>query len=123
MAEGAESAANEEAFRDEMTESAQSMLRSESAPYEVGIALWSSMLRKVGHKDAAEFTHRAWHMWGFLTDALDGPPNYRRGLSSSEVESLMRLAAQEWLETPGDRDSIERYFDRWDEWPDSIRGE
>lgn len=60
-------------------------------------------------------------MWGFLTDGIDGPPRYARGLSEVQVEDLMRQAAAEWLELDPNPDELRRYFDRWHEWPDSLK--
>lgn len=57
-------------------------------------------------------------LWLELTDALDGPPAYARGLARSDIDQLMRRAAHEWLALDADPRSVDVYIRRWSAWPD-----
>jgi hypothetical protein len=104
-------------FRRVMTNSAKRLLSGDQRPYEVGIRLMGELVPMLSE---AEFAGAAYHMWGFLTDGIDGPPRYARGLSEQEIENLMRLAAREWLSLASSPEELRRYFDRWEKWPDSL---
>jgi len=99
-----------------MTGTARRILRGDDSPYDVGMGLMSDLIPVL----EADFAGAAYAMWGFLTDGMDGPPPYARGLSDAEIEDLMRLAAREWLELDPSPDELRRYFSRWDGWPDSL---
>ena len=63
----------------------------------------------------------AYSMWSALTDGIDGPQRYARGLTVGEIEELMRLAAKEWRELDASPDAVRTYLTRWENWPDSVR--
>jgi hypothetical protein len=86
-------------------------------PYEVGIRLMLALQPLMAHSGYAS---DAYLVWGSLTDALDGPPNYARGLTHPQVEGLMRSAASEWLALTPRPVELDRYFLRWRDWPDSL---
>lgn len=60
-------------------------------------------------------------MWGWLTDDLDRPPSYARGLTHAEIEDLTRLAANGWPDLDPSSAAIPRHLACWDDWPDSVR--
>ena len=59
-------------------------------------------------------------LWLELTDAVDGPTAYARGLARSEIDQLMRRAANEWLALDADTPSVDAYIRRWNAWPDWV---
>jgi len=105
-------------FRQIMTAAARRMLMSES-PYDLAIRLMGELAEEV--LTTADFSGGAYAMWGWLTDGLDGPPSYARGLTDAEIENLMRQAAKEWLDLDLSSASVRRYLARWEDWPDSVR--
>ena len=104
-------------FRRIMTNSAKRVLSGDERPYDVGISLMGEL---GALPTEADFAGSAYRMWGFLTDGIDGPPRYARGLSDPEIEDLMRLAAHEWLSLEPSSQELRRYFDRWEDWPESL---
>lgn len=104
-------------FRQIMTDAARRILTSES-PYDLAIGLMGDLSEVL---TTADFSGGAYAMWGWLTDGLDGPPRYARGLTDGEIEGLMRLAAKEWLSLDLSSASVRRYLARWEDWPDSVR--
>lgn len=100
-----------------MTSSAERIMSGEERPYDVGIGLMGELMPMLTE---ADFAGVAYRMWGFLTDGIDGPAQYARGLSEREIEDLMRLAAHEWLSLEPSPQELRRYFDRWEDWPDSL---
>jgi hypothetical protein len=105
-------------FRQIMTDAAHRILHGDDIPYSLGMDLMAGLGPVL---DGADFAGAAYCMWGFLTDGIDGPAPYARGLSESEIEDLMRLAAREWLDLDPNPYELRRYFSRWDDWPDSLR--
>jgi hypothetical protein len=105
-------------FRQIMNDAARRIAVSES-PYDLAIGLMGDLAREV--LTTADFSGGAYAMWGWLTDGLDGPPRYARGLTGDEIEDLMRLAAKEWLDLDLSPESVRRYLARWEDWPDSVR--
>jgi hypothetical protein len=59
-------------------------------------------------------------LWLELTDAVDGTPAYARGLARSNIDQLMRRAANEWLALDADTPSVDAYIRRWNAWPDLV---
>jgi hypothetical protein len=59
-------------------------------------------------------------LWLGLTDAVDGPPAYARGLARSDIDQLMRRAANEWLALDADTQSVDVYIRRWNAWSDLV---
>lgn len=104
-------------FRRVMTSSAKRIMSGGERPYDAGIDLMGQLIPILTE---ADFAGVAYRMWGFLTDGIDGPPRYARGLSEQEIEDLMRLAAHEWLSLEPSPQEVRRYFNRWEEWPDSL---
>ena len=100
-----------------MTVSAERMVGGYEAPYEIGMRLLADLASLL----EADHAGKGYAVWGFLTDGIDGPPPYARGLSEPQIEDLMRQAAREWLALPDPADDeLTRYFERWDNWPDSL---
>jgi hypothetical protein len=100
-----------------MTSSAERIMSGDERPYDVGIGLMGELIPMLTKADLAGVAYR---MWGFLTDGIDGPPRYVRGLSEREIADIMRLAANEWLSLAPSPQELRRYFDRWEERPDSL---
>jgi hypothetical protein len=105
-------------FCEIVNDAARRILRGDDSPYDVGMHLMSDLVPVL---QSADFAGTAYAMWGFLTDGIDGPAPYTRGLSEDEIENLMRLAAREWLDLDPRPDELRRYFARWEHWPDSLR--
>lgn len=105
-------------FRQIMTDAARLIVDSES-PYDLAIGLMGDLAGE--GVTAADLSGGAFAMWGWLTDGIDGPPRYSRGLTDAEIEDLMRLAAKEWLELDPSKANVRRYLERWQDWPDSVR--
>lgn len=104
-------------FRQIMTDASRRLLARDEPPYEIGIRLMGDL----GEPITAEHSGGAMAMWGWLTDGIDGPPAYSRGLTHAEIEDLMRQAAAEWLELDLSPESIADYLERWEGWPNSVR--
>jgi hypothetical protein len=104
-------------FRRVMTTSAQRILAGDEKPYDVALGIMGELLPLL---EDASYAGAAYNMWGFLTDGIDGPPSYARGLSEREVEDLMRQAATEWQSLGITAEAMQHYFDRWQDWPDSL---
>lgn len=104
-------------FRQIMTDAARRILTSDS-PYDLAIGLMGDLGEVL---TTADFSGGAYAMWGWLTDGLDGPLRYARGLTDAEIEDLMRLAAKEWLDLDLSSTSVRRFLARWEDWPDSVR--
>jgi Bacterial low temperature requirement A protein (LtrA) len=98
------------AFRHVMAASAQRIFAGEEKPYDVGLGIMGELLSLL---KAASYAGAAYYMWGFLTDGVDGPRSYARGLSEWQIEELMRRAAAEWLALGPTSEDVQRYFDRW----------
>jgi len=102
------------------------MVSGDQRPYDVAVDLLTIELRAVGPAQPGAlrvlhgFHRDASLLWGFLADAVDGPPSYSRGLTAQQVEDLMRRAASEWLAMDPTFDAVRHYFDRWLDWPESI---
>ena len=101
-----------------LNQGAQRVLSNEARPYDVGIALMGELMAPM--MDGAEFAGTAYTMWGELTDGIDGPPRYARGLDEGEIEDLMRQAATEWLALDPSSENMRIYFERWHLWPESL---
>lgn len=97
---------------------AQRILAGDERPYDAGMALMGVLTAPM--VNGAEFGGAAHTMWAELTDGIDGPPRYARGLSETEIEGLMRQAAAEWLILEPVPAELRRYFDRWRNWPESL---
>lgn len=104
-------------FRQIMADAAGRIMTSES-PYELGMELMGELHEVLS---TADLSGRAYLLWGALTDGIDGGPRFARGLTHGEIEGLMRLAAEEWLDLDISMVSVRRYFARWEDWPDSVR--
>jgi hypothetical protein len=102
-----------------MTASAEAMLTEAVRPYEVAMRLLGALGPVLSE---ADFAGSAYYVWGFLTDGIDGPDRYARGLTEAQIEDLMRQAATEWLALPGTPEATAQYFERWSDWPDSLSG-
>jgi hypothetical protein len=105
-----------------MRAGAERIVSGDERPYDVGMSLMADLNSLfTAEGPDPDYAGRAYNVWGFLTDGVDGPPRYARGLTESEVEDLMRQAASEWLAlSDPSGDELSRYFDRWDDWPDSL---
>ena len=100
-----------------MTARATAMLAGDQRPYEVAMRLLGDLgpvLQEADYAGAASYE------WGCLTDGIDGPPRYARGLTEAEIEELMRQAASEWLKLEPTQANLETYFERWNGWPESV---
>ena len=91
------------------------MLTGAESPYDVTRDLMYDL-----HSMTADFSNEIFAMWGWLTDGMDGPPAYARGLTQQQLERLMRQAAQEWLDLDLSADNVRTYLARWDGWPESV---
>ena len=113
-----------EPFRPVMNDAAIRVATSTERPYDLACELAGSLLDL-----SAELLDRgrpnglavdAYLLWSALTDGIDGPPRYARGVTAGEVEELMRLAAKEWLRIDGSPNAVRTYLARWEDWPDSV---
>jgi hypothetical protein len=100
-----------------MSTSTQRMLAGEERPYDVGMRLLGDLGPVL---TTADYAGAAYSVWGFLTDGIDGPETYARGLTPGQIEDLMRQAAAEWLALEPSQNELEHYFARWSDWPDSV---
>lgn len=105
-------------FRQIMNDAARRILNTDESPYDVGIQLMGDLGEVL---TTADFSGGAYAMWGCLTDGIDGPPSYSRGLSEPEILQLMHLAAREWLDMDPTAENVRAYLSRWEDWPESVR--
>lgn len=104
-------------FRQLVTEAAE-RIRTEDSPYDSGMQLMGDIVHEVIF--TADHAGGTYLMWAELTDGIDGPPPFARGLDQAQIEQLMRQAAVEWLELEHTSANVRRYLDRWGGWPDSV---
>jgi hypothetical protein len=86
-----------------------------SSVYDVAMELYAKLVLAL---PALRHFDQAVMLWGSLTDAVDGPPSYARGVD--DPAALIRQAATEWLALEPSKDALDDYFDRWLDWPLSL---
>ncbi len=90
-------------------------------PVEAVTQAIEQLYNQIGPRDFRDWPESCGHpvmVWGFLSDAIVGPPSYARGVA--DPIALIRRAAAEWLALDKSPDAIGEYHDRWTTWPESL---